>query len=69
MMTMNEQEFLVQKIRTQYTEKEHTRLDELKALDRKVKKPAELFNDLSSCLLSRFSVAEIEGKHSYILRA
>jgi len=42
-MTMNDQEFLVQKIRTQYTEKEHTALDELKALDRKVKKPANAF--------------------------
>ena len=39
----NDQEFLVQKIRTQYTEKEHTELDDLKALDRKVKKPASLF--------------------------
>ena len=39
-MNHTDQEFLVQKIRTQYTEKEHTRLDELKALDRKVKKPA-----------------------------
>ena len=39
----NDQEFLVQKIRTQYTEKEHTELDALKALDRKVKKPANVF--------------------------
>lgn len=29
-MTKDDQEFLVQKIRTQYTEKEHTDLDELK---------------------------------------
>ena len=36
----NEKEFLVQKIRTQYTEKEHTALDDLKALDSKVKRPA-----------------------------
>ena len=36
-MDRNEQEFLVQKIRTQYTEKEHTQLDALKALDAKVK--------------------------------
>ena len=42
-MNKNDQEFLVQKIRTQYTEKEHTQLDELKALDRKVKKPANVF--------------------------
>ena len=36
-MNKNDQEFLVQKIRTQYTEKEHTQLDELKAMDCKVK--------------------------------
>lgn len=42
-MDRNEQDFLVQKIRTQYTEKEHTELDELKALDDKVKKPASVF--------------------------
>ncbi len=28
-MNRNDQEFLVQKIRTQYTEKEHSRLDKL----------------------------------------
>ena len=39
----NEQEYLVQKIRTQYTEKQHTELDELRALDRKVKTPANAF--------------------------
>ena len=42
-MNKNDQEFLVQQIRTQYTEKEHTRLDELKELDRRVKKPANVF--------------------------
>ena len=42
-MNNNDQEFLVQKIRTQYTEKQHTELDELKALDAKVKKPANVF--------------------------
>lgn len=42
-MNQNEKEFLVQKIRTQYTEKEHTQLDALKALDKKVKKPANVF--------------------------
>ena len=42
-MNRNEQEFLVQKIRTQYTEKEHTQLDALKELDKKVKKPANVF--------------------------
>ena len=39
----NEQEYLVQKIRTQYTEKQHTELDELRTLDRKVKAPANTF--------------------------
>ena len=39
----NEQEYLVQKIRTQYTEKQHTELDELRELDRKVKAPAAAF--------------------------
>lgn len=43
-MNKNDQEFLVQKIRTQYTEKEHTNLDELKKLDLDVKRPASLFS-------------------------
>jgi len=42
-MNKNDQAFLVQKIRTQYIEKEHTELDLLKELDRKVKKPAKMF--------------------------
>ena len=42
-MSNNDQEFLVQKIRTQYTEKQHTELDTLKALDAKVKRPANVF--------------------------
>ena len=42
-MSNNDQEFLVQKIRTQYTEKKHTNLDQLKALDAKVKRPANVF--------------------------
>ena len=42
-MNKNDQEFLVQKIRSQYTEKQHTELDELKALDAKVKRPANVF--------------------------
>lgn len=42
-MNRNDQDFLVQKIRTQYTEKEHTSLDELKELDKKVKRPANVF--------------------------
>ena len=47
---MKDQEFLVQKIRTQYTEKEHTGLDELKALDAKVKKPANIFGYTYGCV-------------------
>ena len=43
-MNKNDQDFLVQKIRTQYTEKEHTGLDELKELDSKVKRPANVFS-------------------------
>ena len=42
-MNNNDSQFLVQKIRTQYTEKQHTELDELKALDAKVKRPANVF--------------------------
>lgn len=40
---MNEQEYLVQKIRTQYTEREYTALDALKKLDKTVKRPAQVF--------------------------
>ena len=42
-MNQKEKEFIVQKIRTQYTDKEHTQIDALKALDKKVKKPANVF--------------------------
>lgn len=42
-MNRNDKEYLVQKIRTQYTEKEHTELDSLKELDKKVKAPANTF--------------------------
>lgn len=51
----NEQEYLVQKIRTQYTEKQHTELDELRELDRKVKAPANTiaygFGTLSALIM------------------
>ena len=40
---MKDKEFVVEKIRSQYTEAEHTDLDALKALDSKVKKPANVF--------------------------
>ncbi len=42
-MTHNEKEFLVEKIRTQYTEKQASELDELRALDKKAKRPANIF--------------------------
>ncbi len=40
---MKDREFVVEKIRSQYTEQEHTELDALKALDARVKKPANVF--------------------------
>lgn len=42
-MTKNDQKFMVEKIRTQYTEKENTQLDELKRLDAQVKRPVNTF--------------------------
>ena len=39
---MKDKEFVVEKIRSQYTEQKHTELEELKALDAKVKKPAKV---------------------------
>ena len=39
----NEKDFMVQKIRTQYMEREFTDLDALRALDKKVKLPANIF--------------------------
>ena len=40
---MKDKEFAVEKIRSQYTEQEHTELDALKALDARAKKPAYVF--------------------------
>jgi len=42
-MNRNDQQFIAQKIRAQYTEKQSTELDELRRLDNKVKRPAEVF--------------------------
>ncbi len=42
-MNKNDQQFMAQKIRTQYMEKQATELDELRALDAKVKRPANVF--------------------------
>lgn len=42
-MSNNSQNFMVEKIRTQYIEKESTELDALRELDAKVKRPAKVF--------------------------
>lgn len=42
-MNKNDQQFIAQKIRAQYMEKEPSELDELRLLDAKVKKPANMF--------------------------
>ena len=43
-MNKNDQQFMAQKIRTQYMEKQTTELDALRALDAKVKRPANIFS-------------------------
>ena len=42
-MNNTDKNFIAQQIRSQYTVKENTQLDELKALDKKVKMPANVF--------------------------
>ena len=42
-MDKNDQQFMAQKIRTQYMEKESSELDALRELDAKVKRPANIF--------------------------
>ena len=42
-MNKNDQQFMAQKIRTQYMEKQSTELDALRELDAKVKRPAAAF--------------------------
>ncbi len=42
-MNKNDQQFIAQKIRTQYMEKEATELDELRKVDNEVKRPANIF--------------------------
>ena len=43
-MNKNDQQFIAQKIRTQYMEKQSTELDALRALDAKVKHPVNVFS-------------------------
>jgi hypothetical protein len=42
-MNKNDQNFIAQKIRTQYMEKESSELDALRKLDAQVKRPANIF--------------------------
>ncbi len=42
-MNRNDRDFMARKIRAQYMEEETTELDELRALDKKVKRPANIF--------------------------
>ena len=42
-MNRNDQQFIAQNIRAQYTEKKSTELDALRKLDAKVKRPANVF--------------------------
>ena len=42
-MNRNDKQFMVQKIRAQYMEREASELDELRALDWRVKRPANIF--------------------------
>ena len=42
-MNRNDQQFMAQKIRTQYMEKVPSELDELRELDKAVKRPANIF--------------------------
>lgn len=43
-MNKNDQQFVAQKIRTQYMEKQTTELDALRLLDKKVKRPVHIFS-------------------------
>ena len=43
-MNRNDKDFVVQKIRAQYTEKQATELDALRKLDERVKRPANVFS-------------------------
>ena len=49
-MNKNEKDFIVQKIRIQYIEKETSDLDELRNLDAKVKRPAIIFAYVLGCV-------------------
>ena len=42
-LNRNDRQFIAQKIRSQYIEKESTELDELRLLDKRVRRPANIF--------------------------
>lgn len=50
-MNKNDKNFMVQKIRSKYAEKEFTELDALRALDRKVKLPSNIFGIVGALLM------------------
>ena len=70
-MNRNDKEILVQKIRTQYTEKSPSALDELKALDRRVKRPADiiayLFGTVGALVLGIGMCLAMEVIGSYLI--
>ena len=49
-MNRNDQQFIAQKIRTQYMEKQPSELDALRTLDAKVRRPANVFSYLLGSL-------------------
>ena len=65
-MNRNDKEFIVQKIRTQYTEKENTQLDTLKKLDAKVKKPANIFAYVFGSIAAIIKIESMTDKDFFI---
>lgn len=49
-MNQKDQQFMAQKIRAQYMEKEPSELDALRALDTKVRRPANIFAYAFGCI-------------------
>ena len=49
-MNKNDQQFMAQRIRTQYMEKESTELDALRELDAQAKRPASIFAYAFGCI-------------------
>lgn len=43
-MKNNDNDFIVEQIRTKYTEKKHTDLEKLRELDKKAERPAKIFS-------------------------